>query len=143
MCLHVSSASSGPRERDSSFTLENSSLRGETEGEDTAQTRAPGRTAVAGSSAEPCWAGHNVQCPNVRSGFSLRNRSRLFGHPTEAGVQRLDPREAAAAKDAGARGAGSGLAGVSPPRRCRHSAATGGQVKGIGAANFIQDTRFY
>ena len=53
MCLHVRSASSGPRERDSSFTLENSSLRGETEGEDTAQTRAPGRTAAAGALRSP------------------------------------------------------------------------------------------
>lgn len=90
MCLHVRSASSGPRERDSSFTLENSSLRGETEGGHSSDQR-PGQD---GSGRELCGtllAGHDVQCPNVRSGFRLRNRSRLSGHPTERGRPKAGP----------------------------------------------------
>lgn len=85
MCLHVRSASSGPRERDSSFTLENSSLRGETEGR-TQLRPEPGRTARA-SSGNPA-GGHSV-----RSGFPY-GTGRGSGHRTGGGVRRLDPREA-------------------------------------------------
>ena len=133
MCLHVSSASSGPRERDSSFTLENSSLRGETEGR-TQLRPEPGRTArAAGSSGNPAGGSQRP------FGFSLRNRKGLWP-PYRRGRPKAGPEGSAAAGDSRARGAGSGFARVSAPRRRRHSAATGGQVKSIRAADFVQDT---
>ena len=58
----------------------------------------------------------------------------------QEGRPKAGPEGSAAARDSRARGAGSGFARVSPPRRRRHRAATGGQVKSIRAADFIQDT---
>lgn len=133
MCLHVRSASSGPRERDSSFTLENSSLRGETEGR-TQLRPEPGRTAqVAGSSAEPCWGA----TASVRP-FPKKSEGTLWP-PYRKGRPKAGPEGSAVARDSRARGAGCGFARLSLPRRCRHSAAMGGQVKSIRSANFIQD----
>ena len=100
-------------------------------GEDTAQAGA--RQDGSGELWEPCGG---AQRP---FGFSLRSRKGLWP-PYRRGRPKAGPEGSAAARDSRARGAGSGFARVSPPRRRRHRAATGGQVKSIRAADFIQDT---
>ena len=136
MCLHVRSASSGPRERDSSFTLENSSLRGETEGR-TQLRPEPGRMAwVAGSSAEPCWGATESVRP-----FPKKPEGTLWP-PYRRGRPKAGPEGSAAARDCRACGAGSGFARLSLPGRCRQSSATGGQVKSICVVISFRTERF-
>lgn len=70
MCLQVRSASSGPRQRDSSRTLENSSLgdRG-TKGENNtayARQSPPRRHRGAGLTPRSCWAPARTGRPRVR-----------------------------------------------------------------------------